>query len=81
MFRHLQLPFNGTIKLANYYSSQNVNDVPVKAPVITPTMRVHAASLEPVTGITLKKIRSFSPRGRRDGTAVTGWLQSKSSHC
>ena len=53
MFRLLQLPFDDTVKLASYYSSQNIN-VSVKASMITHTMRVHTVLLEPITRIAPK---------------------------
>ena len=46
---------NVSVKLASYYSSQQVN-MPVKAPMITHTMPVHAATLDAITGITPKNL-------------------------
>lgn len=65
-FRTLNVPFDGTMKLASYYSSQHVN-IPVKASVITKTLRVHAAALESVTGIAPKNL---SARSLRAGGAM-----------
>lgn len=60
-FGRLSLPFDGTVKLASYYSSQHVH-VPVKASMITHTMRVHAAALESITGIALNNLSACSLR-------------------
>ena len=58
-FGNPNVPFDGTVKLARYYSSQHVN-IPVKAYVITHTLRIHAAALESVTGIALKNLSTQS---------------------
>ena len=63
---------DGTLKLASYYNSNNVN-VRVTASMITSTMRWHAAILQPTTGISP---RSLSARSLRAGGAMA-LLQGK----
>ena len=58
-FGHLNLHFDGNVKLASYYSSQHVN-MPVKASMVTRTLRVHAAALEPITGIAPNNLSACS---------------------
>ena len=58
-FSRLNVPFDGTIKLTSYYSSQLVN-LPVKASMITHTMRVHADSLESSMSIAPKSLSACS---------------------
>ena len=53
------LPFDGTVKLASYYSSQHIS-LPVKAFVITHTLHVHAATLESIMGIAPKNLLARS---------------------
>ena len=65
-FGNINVSFDGTVKLAGYYSSQHVN-LPVKASVIMHTLRVHAAALESVTGIASKNL---SARSLREGGAM-----------
>ena len=55
MLHYLHLSFDGSIKLSNYYNFHDVS-VPVKASMITTTMHIHAALLEPATDIAPKKI-------------------------
>ena len=74
-FHLLQVPFNGNIKLASYYSSQHIN-MPVTTSMITHTMRVHATSLDNVTDIASKSLSSISSHTREDG-AVARWVWSK----
>ena len=62
-FGRLNCPFEGTVKLASYYSSQHVN-LPVKTSVITHTLRVHVAALESITGIAPKNLSARSPQAR-----------------
>ena len=58
-FGTLNILFDGTVKLASYYSSQYVN-LPVKASMITHTLRVHAAALESITGIVPNNLSAHS---------------------
>ena len=51
------------MKLASYYNSQLVN-LPVKASMITHTMRVHDAALESITGIALYNLSACSLQTR-----------------
>ena len=58
-FSCLNIPFNGTVKLASYCSSQQGN-IPVGASMITHTIHVHAAALESITGIAPKNLSTRS---------------------
>ena len=58
-FRCLNVPFDGTVKLASYYSAQLVNLL-AKASMITHTMRIYGAALESVTGIAPKNLSACS---------------------
>lgn len=65
-FRRQNSPYNGKLKLASYYNSKMKN-VPVKAKQVTDTLRCHAATLHPVTGIDPKEV---SARSLRAGGAM-----------
>ena len=65
-FRRKNVPYDGKLKLASYYNSKHVN-VPVKAKQVTDTLRIHAALIQPMTGINPKDI---SARSLRAGGAM-----------
>jgi len=49
-FRRRNTPYDGSIKLASYYNARNVR-VPIKPTHVTKTLKLHAGTLQPTTGI------------------------------
>ena len=70
-FRRFNRPFNGAVKLASYYTTDG-KCLPLKAKQFTDLIRIHAASLQPVTGINPKELSARSLRAGGAMALLTG---------